>query len=204
MAQEWVRPPIPHYSFFQLLEIFPEAKGAMRRQVSENVKEIKSSLDHLLEKERKTHKDLLQVKDYKERELTRELVREFFIEPQRKDLESKLKRNLFYLAWLRGETRLHKGIKEEDLCRAKEVPITEIFPGTLRKSGNNLVGVCPLHEDHGPSFTVFTKQNRWHCFGSCSCGGDSIDFYRKLNNCDFITAVKKLCPWEDLENCKTR
>lgn len=49
----------------------------------------------------------------------------------------------------------------------------------LRKSGNRLVGQCPVHSDHSPSFVVYAEQGRWWCFG-CQQGGDVVDLARLL------------------------
>ena len=43
----------------------------------------------------------------------------------------------------------------------------------LRRSGRCLVGLCPLHEETTPSFTIYPHQNSFHCFG-CGAGGDVI------------------------------
>lgn len=43
----------------------------------------------------------------------------------------------------------------------------------LRRSGRCLVGLCPLHEETTPSFTVYPHQNSFYCFG-CGAGGDII------------------------------
>lgn len=86
----------------------------------------------------------------------------------------------------------HDGkIGEDQIRRAKEVPIESLYNGRLRRSGRNLVGLCPFHSEKSGSFYVYTADGRYHCFG-CSADGDSVDFYQKLNNVDFITAVKAL------------
>jgi len=36
------------------------------------------------------------------------------------------------------------------------------------------VGLCPFHHEKTPSFHVYIKQNRFHCF-SCKRSGDSLD-----------------------------
>lgn len=38
---------------------------------------------------------------------------------------------------------------------------------------------CPLpgHEDHNPSFKLYTRPGGgWYCYGQCDCGGDAVDF----------------------------
>ena len=53
----------------------------------------------------------------------------------------------------------------------------------LRRSGQNLTGSCPFHEDNTPSFTIF-PDNHFKCFG-CGVNGDSIallDKFIKVGN----------------------
>ncbi len=79
-------------------------------------------------------------------------------------------------------------ITEEDILRAKEVPIEEIFEGQLKRSGNKLWG--KFRDEDTASFCVH-PDNRWSDFGD-SIHGDSIDLYQKIHNVDFISAVKLL------------
>ena len=53
------------------------------------------------------------------------------------------------------------------------------------------VGHCPFHDDQHKSFGVNEEGNYWHCFAGCG-GGSIIDFYMKLENVDFETAVNDL------------
>ncbi len=41
--------------------------------------------------------------------------------------------------------------------------------------GDELVGLCPFHEDTKPSFRVNTKKRAFHCFG-CDAKGNALDF----------------------------
>lgn len=77
---------------------------------------------------------------------------------------------------------------------AKEFPIGDMFPRTdlTIRQGNKEFFLCPLSPEKTPSFCWYRKTNTWHCF-SCGESGDSIALHMKLNNCDFVTAVKKLC-----------
>ena len=83
-------------------------------------------------------------------------------------------------------------ITNQDIIRAKSVPITDIYQGHLSRTGNRAKGHCPFHSEKTASFTIYLNQNKWHCFGSCGTGGDVIDFVVKQEKCDFIQAVKKL------------
>lgn len=62
---------------------------------------------------------------------------------------------------------------------------------TLKKRGNTYVGLCPFHNEKTPSFTVYNDSQSFYCFG-CSAGGDAVSFVRKIENLDYIDAVKLL------------
>lgn len=62
---------------------------------------------------------------------------------------------------------------------------------TLKRSGKNLLGLCPFHNEKSPSFHVNAENGYFHCFG-CGAGGDVITFIRKIENLDYIEAVKLL------------
>ena len=61
----------------------------------------------------------------------------------------------------------------------------------LRRSGRNLTGHCPFHEDRTPSLVVFPETRTFHCFG-CRAGGDVISFLRLRTNCSFFEALESL------------
>lgn len=84
------------------------------------------------------------------------------------------------------------GITQADILRAKDYPIQDLHGGRMHARGKKLWGCCPLHKERTPSFMVDVKQNRWHCFGACATGGDSIDLYMKLHNVPFVRAVRSL------------
>ena len=62
---------------------------------------------------------------------------------------------------------------------------------SLRKRGNTSVGLCPFHNEKTPSFTVYNDTQSFYCFG-CGAGGDAIGFIKKIENLDYIDAVKLL------------
>lgn len=61
----------------------------------------------------------------------------------------------------------------------------------LRRRGKNLVGLCPFHNEKTPSFTVYPENDSFYCFG-CGVGGDVITFVRRIENLDYLEAVKML------------
>jgi len=60
----------------------------------------------------------------------------------------------------------------------------------LRRNGNKLTGLCPLHHEKTPSFTVF-EDNHFKCFG-CGAHGDAVDFIQSLHGVDFKGALRLL------------
>lgn len=71
--------------------------------------------------------------------------------------------------------------------------ITDIVSSyvTLKKRGATLVGLCPFHNEKTPSFTVYPDTQSFYCFG-CGAGGDSVTFIKKIENLDYIDALKML------------
>ncbi|HID87387.1 MAG TPA: DNA primase, partial [Anaerolineae bacterium] len=49
-----------------------------------------------------------------------------------------------------------------------------------------------FHTEKTPSFIVFPVGQRWHCFGACGTGGDVFTFIQKIENMDFVEALKLL------------
>lgn len=73
----------------------------------------------------------------------------------------------------------------------ERVDIEEVISShiTLRRRGKTLVGLCPFHSEKTPSFTVYPDTNSFYCFG-CGAGGDVISFIRRIDNLDYVEAVK--------------
>lgn len=61
----------------------------------------------------------------------------------------------------------------------------------LKKRGNNLIGLCPFHNEKTPSFTLYPENGSFYCFG-CGAGGDVITFIMKAENLDYMDAVRFL------------
>ena len=62
---------------------------------------------------------------------------------------------------------------------------------TLKRRGRNLVGLCPFHGEKTPSFNVYTEDSHFYCFG-CGAGGDVISFVMRIENLDYVDAVRFL------------
>jgi DNA primase len=60
-----------------------------------------------------------------------------------------------------------------------------------------LLGLCPLHADHKPSFLVDPHKNLFYCYG-CRRGGDVIRFAELYHQVKFPQAVALLHQWHGL------
>ena len=55
-----------------------------------------------------------------------------------------------------------------------QIPLLDYLQGhhwqsTGRLSRGRWMGLCPLHQDHKPSFVVDTSKNLFYCYGSALC-----------------------------------
>ncbi len=182
--REWCRNNLPR-SEREWLEIFsPEAREIIPLKVLEwrveerrLLREIKRKLLHL------------------ERSKPSERTRVFLWECMRAHEKQELSRIRKHIARLKHATgtlqRREGGISSLDIENAKAVPIQNIVDAELRRSGNVLKCLCPLHHEKTPSFCVYESQNRFHCFG-CGRDGDTIELVRLLHNLGFVEAVRHL------------
>jgi len=60
-----------------------------------------------------------------------------------------------------------------------------------------LLGLCPLHADHKPSFLVDPNKNLFYCYG-CRRGGDVIRFAELYHQVKFPQALALLRQWHGL------
>jgi DNA primase len=61
----------------------------------------------------------------------------------------------------------------------------------LRPRGNEMVGLCPFHEERTPSFSVNPKKGLYRCFG-CDAKGDVISYLTTKNDMSFGEAMSFL------------
>lgn len=80
--------------------------------------------------------------------------------------------------------RLNSQISLERLAEAKGVK--------LKKHGENLLGLCPFHDDREPSLVITPSKNLWHCLGACQTGGTVIDWVMRAEGVRFRHAVELL------------
>ncbi|MGN1120656.1 MAG: DNA primase [Oscillospiraceae bacterium] len=68
----------------------------------------------------------------------------------------------------------------------------------LKRSGSTFSCKCPFHSDSTPSCHFYPSTQSFFCFG-CQAGGDVITFIRRIENLDYIDAVKFLAQRAGLE-----
>jgi DNA primase catalytic core len=87
-------------------------------------------------------------------------------------------------------------IPEHEIERLKTdislIALAEARGITLKRSGDNLLGLCPFHDDHEPSLVISPSKNLWHCLGACQAGGTVIDWVMRANGVSFRHAVELL------------
>jgi DNA primase len=71
--------------------------------------------------------------------------------------------------------------------------IAEVIGQTvaLKRTGRNLVGLCPFHKEKTGSFSVNPERQFYHCFG-CKAGGDVFRFVQETEKVGFVEAVEIL------------
>lgn len=86
-------------------------------------------------------------------------------------------------------------IPEEEIERIKrEVALERLVEASgieLKKSGKDLVGLCPYHDDHEPSLRITPATNLWRC-PPCGASGNVIQWVMKRNGVSFRHAVELL------------
>jgi DNA primase catalytic core len=87
-------------------------------------------------------------------------------------------------------------VSEEEIQRLKsEISLERLVEAKgvkLRRHGKDLVGLCPLHDDHEPSLVITPDKNLWHCLGACQTGGSVIDWVMKAEGVSFRYAIELL------------
>lgn len=68
----------------------------------------------------------------------------------------------------------------------------------LRPKGRRLWGLCPLHGEKTPSFSVSPDKQMFYCFG-CHAGGTVIQFIMQMERMSFVEAVKLLANRASME-----
>ena len=80
--------------------------------------------------------------------------------------------------------RLKREISVQRLAEARGIKLT--------RSGKELIGLCPFHDDRNPSLNIDPAKNVWHCKGACGEGGDVIQWVMRAQGVSFRHAVELL------------
>jgi hypothetical protein len=62
----------------------------------------------------------------------------------------------------------------------------------LIRSGKELIGLCPFHDDRNPSLNIDPAKNVWSCKGACGEGGDVILWVMRAEGVSFHHALELL------------
>ena len=103
---------------------------------------------------------------------------------------------------------LHPGVGGDNLAFSDDFiyqlqlanPIDDVMKSyvNLIRRGRNFVCSCPFHSEKTPSCTIYLDTQSFYCFG-CGAGGDVITFIRKIENLDYVEAIKLLAERAGLE-----
>jgi DNA primase catalytic core len=80
--------------------------------------------------------------------------------------------------------RLKKEISIQRLAEARGIK--------LRRSGKELIGLCPFHDDRNPSLSIDPVKNVWDCKGACGEGGDVIRWVARAEGISDTHALELL------------
>lgn len=155
------------------VEIFPEAKGTLHDLRNEWIQEV-DRLTNISKRLDRTGT----IEDH--------LSALVLVEPRIEEAKKHIRRLSAYIAVVFPEES-KSPITQEDIEYAREVPLHRI----LSIGERTYKIVCPFHIEKTPSFTIYRKDNKWHCFG-CGAHGDSIHLIQKLNDLSFVAAVQYL------------
>lgn len=73
----------------------------------------------------------------------------------------------------------------------------------VERKGNTYWACCPFHHETQPSFSITPSKQFFHCFG-CKESGNALSFLMKIENIEFIDALKMLAEQAGLEMPKPK
>jgi DNA primase len=91
-----------------------------------------------------------------------------------------------------GVARIPDDLVERLKAEVSLVSLAEAAGVTLRRTGADLTGCCPFHEDGSPSLVISPGRNLWHCLGACQAGGSVVDWVMRAEGVSFRHAVELL------------
>ncbi len=68
----------------------------------------------------------------------------------------------------------------------------------VERKGNTYWACCPFHHETQPSFSISADKQMFHCFG-CKESGNALSFVKKMENVEFIDALKMLAEQAGME-----
>ena len=74
---------------------------------------------------------------------------------------------------------------------------------SLKRRGNNMIGLCPFHNEKTPSFTVSPSKNIYKCFG-CGKGGNAVQFIMEHEQMSFPESLRYLAQKFNIELEETK
>ena len=80
--------------------------------------------------------------------------------------------------------RIKREVSIQRLAEARGIKLT--------RSGKELIGLCPFHDDRNPSLNIDPVANVWHCKGACCEGGDVILWVMRAEGVSFHHALELL------------
>jgi DNA primase len=91
-----------------------------------------------------------------------------------------------------GVARIPEAEIERLKAEVSLVSLAEAAGVALRRTGSDVSGCCPFHEDSTPSLVISPERNLWHCLGACQAGGSVIDWVMRAEGVSFRHAVELL------------
>jgi DNA primase len=80
--------------------------------------------------------------------------------------------------------RLKREVSIQRLAEARGIKLV--------RSGKELIGLCPFHDDRNPSLNIDPAKNVWSCKGACGEGGDVILWVMGAEGVSFHHALEML------------
>jgi DNA primase catalytic core len=80
--------------------------------------------------------------------------------------------------------RIKREVSIQRLAEARGIKLT--------RSGKELIGLCPFHDDRNPSLNIDPAKNVWSCKGACGEGGDVILWVMRAEGVSFHHALELL------------
>lgn len=155
------------------------------------IEEKISSLEYCIDENKRKETERIDLSWVSANEWKKEKEIKSAIELANRELEKEL---IEYKRIRKPRTTKSKGegwVTPEEIETANQYPIQD-----LMKFDKNYKALCLWHSEDTPSLSLHKEGNFVKCFGKCGIKHSAVDVYQKLNNCDFVTAVKALTQHE--------